>query len=170
MANKKKKKWGGRPFVKGVKDDPRANKNGQPATGPSPPRFREPKSVFDNIAKQMNTIPPGATLRPYEDRTAPKKCETLSQNWLVDEKKLFEATNHAMQSHGKTKSRLNHIPMLQKHSENKVGLGVQVTFRCGFKNCQFVSQTYELFVRAESGQPLPNLQVGVALSKTDLTL
>ena len=168
---KKKRKYG-KPFVK---DDSRINISGQPRNDfQSPPRAREPKSVFDDCVAQVGGIPIGATLRPYNDSQATSiesdaKVGTLSQNWLIDEQKLLTATNDALKTHNLSKKRRNHTPHLLRDRFNKVGFGIQVSFKCGFKNCQFKSKLYHLYESSQTGQPLPNLQVGVALSKTDLT-
>ena len=51
---KKKRKFG-KPFVK---DDPRIHTGGRPRNDfQSPPRAREPKSVFDNVVAQLGGIP-----------------------------------------------------------------------------------------------------------------
>ena len=149
MGAKKKKRPNSGMFASG--SEWMGNRHGQPSTDPSGPRFRERRSVFNSVSTQLEGMPPGATLRPYDDvpeTEEPKILPTNSQNWLVDEDKLFQATNHAMQSHGGLKSRRGHIPVLQKHHQKKIGLGVQVSFKCGFKNCKFLSKTYDLFVTA----------------------
>ena len=169
----KKGKPRGKPFLK---NDPRIKHNqGSPSNDfQSPPRVREPKTVFDNVAAQVGGIPIGATLRPYDDTKA--KCQenesqigSTSQNWLIDEQKLLGATNDALKCHNASKRRKNHTPCLLKDRFNKVGFGVQVSFKCGFKNCRFKSKLYHLYEQSETGQPLPNMNIGVALSKTDLT-
>ena len=172
---KKFKKPRGVPFATG---DDRAKQGGRPfAETETVSRVREPKSVFDNVATQLGAIPPGATLRPFDDSDAKNGYETLqnaqsgmdSENWLVDEGKMLEATNEALKDHSSSKKRRGHTPKLQKHHVQKVGFGVQVSFKCGWGNCKFQSRKYELYTSTESGQPLTNIQVGVAMSKTDLT-
>ena len=171
---KKKKKPRGAFFVVG---DPRAQLGGRPtreppSDSPSPPKFREPKSVFENVAAQVGGIPPGSTLRPFDDsKDKLQKSEFSfdSQNWLIDESKMFEATNDALKCHDNSKNQRSHTAKLMKNETKKLGLGVQVSFSCGFKNCRFRSKMYELYTKTDSGQPLANLQLGVAMSKTDLT-
>ena len=169
---KKKRKNNGKPFGK---NDPRIKAGGSPQNDfQSPPRMREPKSVFKNVVAQVGGIPIGATLRPYDDSKAgsvENDCQvaTSSQNWLIDEQKLLSATNDALKTHNLGKNRRNHTPQLAKDRFNKVGFGIQISFKCGFKNCRFKSKLYHLYESTQTGQPLPNLQVGVALSKTDLT-
>ena len=153
-------------------NDPHINRQGQPSNPlPITPRTREPKSIFDSVSAQLGGIPPGSRLRPCKDEPTPADGDAVlnSQNWLVDENKLFEATNHALQSHGENQRRRGHVPKLLKHHERRLGFGVQISFRCGFRNCQFVSQTYDLFIKSNTGGALTNVQVGVGLSKTDLT-
>ena len=158
-------------------DDPRRS-HGAPSTETENlHRRREPKSVFENVAQQSGGVPRGATLRPYDDSVGlgdgdlfgESAVEGTSESWLIDEKKLFEATNDALKLHHATKRRRNHTPKLAKQHVTKIGLGRRVSFRCHFKNCQFVSKQYDLYEKTESGQPVPNLQLGVALTKTDLT-
>ena len=171
MKKKKKKKATGKPFVKG---DPRIS-FGSPFTDfEAQPRIREPKTVYNNVATQVGGIPQGATLRPYDD-TQPqtpnheKNTEYHSQSWVVDEQKLLNATNDALKCHASGKNRKGHVPNLKKQKLNKIGFGVQIRFRCSFKNCKFQSKLYDLYEKTNTGQPLPNLQIGVALAKTDLT-
>lgn len=168
MGRKKKNTRGGRPFGEGR--DPRRNLLGQPSNhNPPGERLREPRSIFNAVTNQLSSFPPGATLRPHDEPTPIESDASTSQNWLVDDQKLLDATNDAMQSHNVSPDRRGHVPKLQKHQQRKIGLAVQVSYRCGFKNCRFVSKTYDLFIRTSTGQPLQNMQVGVALSKTDLT-
>ena len=136
-------------------------------------RVREPKSVFENCSGQQGMIPPGASLRPYDDSDSKQMDNSEmqvadSENWIVDDKKLMHALNDAVKCHH-TQSRLGHTPKLIKNRVVKVGFGVQVSFRCGFRACKFESPSYDLYLTGPHGQPLTNLQVGVAMSKTDLT-
>lgn len=172
---KKSKKPRGVPFVSG---DKRQNPGHAAKNDTAPlPRVREPKSIFDNVVAQLGTIPPGANLRPYDDSDPKFGPETLknatssneSENWLIDQGKLLAATNDALKDHNSSKRRKNHTPKLQKHDVRKLGFGIKLSFKCGYGNCKFESKMYELYNRTETGQPLPNLQVGVAMSKTDLT-
>ena len=163
MGRKKIKKNQGKPFIRG---DSRLNFGSPCVDFETEPRFCEPKSVFDNVVTQVGGIP----LRPYNDTEATcpnNNSDSLhfSQNWVIDEQKLLNATNDALKSHGPRK----HVPNLQKQRVNKIGFGVQMSFRCSYKNCKFQSKLYDLYKKTETGQPLPNLQVGVALAKTDLT-
>ena len=101
MGRKKIKKNKGKPFVSG---DPRSNFGSPCNDFESEPRIREPKSVFDNVVAQVGGIPIGATLRPYDDTeaTCPKKDSDsvhFSQNWVIDEQKLLNATNDALKCH-----------------------------------------------------------------------
>ena len=171
MVFQKKKKPRGTPFQA---NDPKIA-TGRPQTDTPPSqRIREPKSIYDNVSAMVGGVPCGASLRPHEDehRQTPLQnadCGLDSQNWLVDQDKLFRATNHALECHNSAKRRRNHTPKLKKNKIIKVGLGVRVSFQCGFRNCRFESELYDLFEKTASGQPLPNLQIGVALTKTDLT-
>ena len=166
---KKKRKATGVPFVSG---DSRGNYSGHPPADDfeSPPRVREPRSVLNNVAQRTGDVPTGATLRPYDDSNPsnPTECGEDTQNWLVDENKLFFATNDALKAHN-IPSRANHTPILQKLKTRKLGLGIQLSFRCGYKNCQFESRSYDLYEKTNTGQALPNLQLGIAMTKTDLT-
>ena len=166
------KKPRGKPFEKG--GDPRQSQ-GAPSKDEQTQdrRVREPKTAFANCAGPARVIPPGASLRPYDDsnsRETNKSEQPLenSENWIVDDQKLMTALNDAVSCH-RTKHRMNHTPKLIKHRVVKVGFGVQVSFKCGFKACKFESPLYDLYMTAPNGQPLTNLQVGVAMSKTDLT-
>ena len=178
VFKKKKKPRGGTPFQA---NDPR-KASGSPQTDTPPSqRMREPKSIYDNVSAMVGGVPCGASLRPHEDehRQSPLQnadCSSESVNWVVDQDKLFRATNHALECHNspalqkcKSRPRKNHTPKLIKNKVIKVGLGVRVSFKCGFRNCQFESELYDLYEKTASGQPLPNLQIGVALSKTDIT-
>ena len=145
MGRKKERKNIGRRFVK---NDPRINTWGKPKNDfQSPPRIREPKSVFDNVVAQVGGTPIGATLRPYDDSKAgsvENDCQvgTSSQNWLIDEQKLLTATNDALKTHNLGKNRRNHTPQLLKDRFNKVGFGIQISFKCSFKNCRFKSSKF----------------------------
>ena len=172
---KKIKKPRGVPFATG---DERAKRGGRPYEETETVyRVREPKTVFKNVSTQLGAIPPGATLRPYDDSDPKYGHKTLqnaqtgidSENWLIDEGKMLEATNDALKDHSSSKKRKNHTPKLQKDRVQKVGFGIQVSFKCGWGNCKFQSKMYKLYASTETGQPLPNLQIGVAMSKTDLT-
>ena len=167
MAKKKKKKHAGL-FVSG---DSRRNVGHAHTDFDAQPRTREPQTAFNNISCESGAVPIGATLRPFDDSNAQNlelECGVNTQNWLVDEDKLFFATNDALKAHN-IKSRANHTPNLQKHNMRKVGLGIEVSFRCGYKNCQFESKSYKLYQTTNTGQPLPNLQIGIAMTKSDLT-
>ena len=75
MPFKKLKKPRGVPFEPG---DNRAKQGGRPSDDTETiPRVREPKSVFDNVSSQLGAIPPGATLRPYDDSDPKYGHETL---------------------------------------------------------------------------------------------
>ena len=166
------KKVRGKPFTKG--EDPRRSE-GQPSVEKLTQnvRVREPKSVFANCSGQLGEIPPGASLRPYDDsdprRTGNTEQQlTNSENWIVDNEKLMTALNDAIKCHH-SQHRMNHTPKLIQNRVVKVGFGVRVNFKCGFKACKFESPSYDLYMTGPNGQPLTNLQVGVAMSKTDLT-
>ena len=167
---RKKKKATGVPFGKG---DSRVNYSGRPSADDdceTQPRVRDPQSVSNNITQRTGDIPTGATLRPYDDSNPSNpsvSCED-TQNWLVDEQKLFFATNDALKAHN-TPSRANHTPILQKLKTKKLGFGIHLSFRCAYKNCKFESQAYDLYNKTNTGQALPNLQLGIAMTKTDLT-
>ena len=176
MPKPKKRKIRGVPFKH---NDPRINKEGQPpAPTPDissiPSRFRESKAIYDQIStsKFGGGVPIGARLRPKadcdNDREFHESSERHSQNWVVDEEKLFQATNDALQCHDKGGKR-NHTPILKKQKINQAGFGISVSFTCGFKNCGFSSASYKLYEEGESGCPLTNARVGVAMAKSELT-
>ena len=168
MGPKKKKKNEGIPFVSG---DSRGSIGSPCIDIDAQPRTREPQTAFNNISCESGAVPIGATLRPFDDSNAENielESGVDTQNWLVDEEKLFFATNDALKAHN-IKNRANHIPNLQKHKTRKVGFGMEVSFRCGYKNCQFESKTYKLYQTTNNGLPLPNLQIGIAMTKSDLT-
>ena len=73
----KKKKSCGVPFVKG---DPRCNRGGATSDGSPGLRRRESKSVYDAVATQMGTVPPGATLRPFVPVAEVNEFATTSQS------------------------------------------------------------------------------------------
>ena len=171
---KKRQKARGRPFDKGS-DDPRINRDGRPPPSPNlQVRIREPKDIFEQISstKFAGGIPSGARLRPKlktdNDGDDVGRMETESQSWVIDEKKLFEATNNALKLHDSQSNRC-HTPVLQKEKSRQEGFGVRFSFRCKFKNCKFISPLYKLFDETHDGRPLPNVQVGVAMAKTELT-
>ena len=173
MPRPLKRKKRGLPFVPG--DPRRCNGNAPVDESPPPKRIRESKTVFDHESQRIGSVPPGATLRPYSD--ASKSAQTLqnaigdsdSENWVVDQKYLLDAMNHALESHNSSKNRCNHTAKLQKKNVNKNGFGIQASFHCGYRNCKFESKLYNLYPCNPMGQPLTNIQVGIALSKTDLT-
>ena len=170
----KRKRATGIPFAKGSDDD-RINKTGRPDTDledihPTK-RIREPKTIFDQISKIQcgGEIPPGARLRPKLDSDPLEETESdgKGQNWVMDEQKLLEATNAAIKLHDNGKR--HHMPVLRKRKSIQQGFGVSFSFECGFKKCKFESPFYKLYEETESGQPVPNLAVGVAMAKTELT-
>ena len=173
----KKRKATGRPFVKGDCDI-RINRTGPPhqpqkSVIPLPPaRIRECQSIFNQISatKFSGGIPTGARLRPKPDEPELELSETTSegQNWIVDEDRLLQATNNALQLHDSSPRR-HHTPILEKQKTCKVGFGISISFRCKFRNCQFSSPMYKLYAETADGDPLPNARVGVAMAKTELT-
>ena len=171
----KRKRVFGRPFAKGSDDD-RINRTGPPEydlddNPTAPKRIREPQSIFDQISRNQcgGEIPPGARLRPKPDSDPLEETGSgeIGQNWVIDEQKLLEATNAAIKLHDNGKR--NHMPVLQKRKSIQKGFGVSFSFECGFKRCKFESPLYKLYKETESGQPVPNLAVGVAMAKTELT-
>ena len=171
----KKRKATGVPFAKGS-DDSRINRVGPPPPPPNdidkvPTRFREPASVYNQISQNQyqGQVPVGARLRPKpdDDPTLGHSSEDMGQNWVVDETRLLNATNAALKLHD-TKNR-HHTPVLKKKKTIKVGFGVRVSFECGYKNCRFSSPLYNLYDETETGQPVPNVQIGVAMAKSELT-
>lgn len=167
-----KKKPSGKPFVRG--GDPRRQEGRCTNNDELSRRVRDPKSVYDECERQLGRVPPGASLRPFND--SDPRCKTTvednslgdSENWIVDNEKLLQALNHAMQLH-RTKNRTKHAPKWKQHSIKRVGFGVKVSLKCGFRACKFVSPSYDMFVTGPNGQPLPNMQIGVAMAKTDIT-
>ena len=167
----KKRKTGGRPFVK---DDARINRTGPPnqppkVDCPTPTRVREPRSIYNQISatKFGGGVPLGARLRPKPDVEV-VEADSVSQNWIVDEQKLLEATNEALRLHDSSGNR-HHTPVLQKLKTSRWGFGVSISFKCRFKNCRFSSPEYKLYDETSDGVPLQNVQVGVAMAKTELT-
>ena len=176
----KKGKPRGKSFSKGEEDE-RINRDGRPlnpqeAKTDKPTRMRESQSIYEQIstAKFQGGVPIGATLRPKPDDKDTDKDKDVdeedfdTQNWVVDQQKLFDATNDALQKHN-AHSGCNHTPKFKKEQMRKIGFGVSVSFRCCFKNCKFTSDLYKLYEESTSGQPLPNVQVGVAMAKSSLT-
>ena len=97
-----------------------------------------------------------------------------SQNWIVDEGKLLECFNGAMQEHADYNKRVKgrnkgHTPVLEKLMDRRLGFGVVVRYRCKYQNCRFESSAFDLFQRTESGSAQLNLQAGTAMAKSDLT-
>ena len=177
MPQKRKKgKPRGIPFTKG--DDSRRNLDGPPPPPPndistSPTRFREPASIYNQISQNQygGQVPIGARLRPKPDNVP---CEDdavagdeVGQNWVIDEHKLLQATNEALKLHDSKKR--HHTPVFKKKKSVKIGFGVRISFECGFKNCHFVSPLFKLYEETESGQPVPNVQIGVAMAKSELS-
>ena len=157
-----------------MRGDPRRNEGNCPIDTPITLRVREPKSVYDDCKGQLGEVPPGARLRPYDDQYAKPKIgapsnATDSENWLVDDQKLFLALNDSMKLHHSNKRRSNHTPRLVKSCVTKVGFGIRMSLKCRRGNCKFESPPYDLYQKDENGQPLPNVQVGVAMAKTDIT-
>ena len=175
MGKKKQKRTVGRPFIKG--GDPRQSRGQPNVETETLSRVREPSSVYQRVAHCSSGVPPGARLRPYDDSVVrdPESLfgqnahDTSSQNWLIDEQRLFDATNDALKCHSDSKRRRKHTPILAKQHATTIGLGLRISFRCKYKNCHFQSKSYELFEKTASGQPIPNLQLAVALTKTDIT-
>lgn len=176
MPKPKKQKAGGIPFEP---NDSRINREGQPpAPSPdissTPTRFRESKVIFEQIStsKFHGGIPVGARLRP--ESVKDNGCDLdggavpTSQNWIVDEQKLFQATNEALKCHDEGGKR-NHTPILKKHKSFQAGFGIGISFSCGFKNCKFSSPYYKLYDESPGRQPLANIQAGVAMAKSELT-
>ena len=176
MPQKRKKgKPRGIPFKKG--DDSRRNLDGTPPPLPndiptSPTRFREPASIYNQISQNQcqGQVPIGARLRPKPDNVP---CEDdvaddeVGQNWVVDEHKLLQATNEALKLHDN--GRRHHTPVFKKKKSIKIGFGVRISFECGYKNCHFVSPLFKLYDETETGQPVPNVQIGVAMAKSELS-
>ena len=170
----KKRKACGKPFEA---KDPRINTTGPP-TNPPPEtakiksRFREPKSVYDQISKTnfQGEVPPGAQLRPFADKN---ECEDEefhpeSQNWVVDNEKLLHATNDAYKQHDQSSSR-NHTAIFKRKKVIQLGFGISVSFKCCYRNCKFDSKLYKLYDETARGEPTTNVQVGVAMAKSELT-
>ena len=166
MVFKKVKKLRGVPFKK---NDERHSEGSPYNDCKGYVRLRERKTIFDRVSDQLGTIPPGANLRPFVDSN-PQQCESnASQNWLINNTKWLEAQNDALKCHNSKKTRTNHTPKWKPHRVRKLGLGVQMRFKCGFRNCKFESECYDLYEKTNTGQPLQNVQLGIAMSKTDLT-
>ena len=176
MPKQKKSKRGGKLFHS---NDSRINRAGRPSALPpdisfTRARIREPKAIYDQISstKFNGGVPIGARLRPKADKDTKGEfegsCSKQVQNWLVDEEKLIQATNDALQCHDKGGKR-KHTPVLRKQKIHQEGFGISVSFTCGFKNCGFSSVSYKLYEEGISGQPLTNDQVGVAMAKSELT-
>ena len=137
------------------KNDPRIQKGGSPQNcfpGDKARRLREPKSVYDSVSAGEGGIPPGARLRPYDDSKQQiweSNLET-SQNWIMNDAKFLEAFNHALKCHD-TKNRTNHTAIFKKYKNRKIGFGLNLSFKCGFRNCKFQSQLYEMYDKTSSG-------------------
>ena len=168
----KKGKIRGKPFVKTTDD--RRNVMGRADTGfegQGELLIRENKSVYQRVSSNSfeGGVPPGAHLRPKEDEGSLIPTSSLSntQNFIIDDGKLLEATNQALYDHKLHAP--NHTPVWKKLQFMRIGFGAKMRFRCNFKNCHYESKLYELYEKTDSGQLTTNLQVGVAMSKTDLT-
>ena len=168
---KKKEKIRGRPFTN---NDTRRNTGFSDVSfnGDNQQIIREPRRLYNQISSTSfhGEVPPGARLRPLFDNepqfstTVP---ESDNQNFVIDDKKMLEATNKALQAHHLHAP--NHMPLWKRSKTVQVGFGVKMSFHCNFKNCQFESELFEFYESTPTGQPTTNLQVGVAMSKTDIT-
>ena len=140
-------------------------------------RERQPLSIHRKVSEEQfnGATPPDATLRPKPDEDIwTLSDQSQSRNWIVDETKLMESMNDALQEHDARDQRIKgkswgHTPKLVKLEQAHYGFGVRLRFKCGYKNCQFQSKVYELYEKTETGGSVLNLQAGVAMAKTDLT-
>ena len=165
----KKRGHGGRPFSKN--NDERRNSGCSDTSfdGDNRPIIRESREIYEQISTSSygGNIPAGARLRPLSTPQPRSIPNSDVQNFIIDEAKMLEATNNALKEHHLHAP--NHIPLWRKSQMTKVGFGVKMSFQCHFKNCHFESKLYDFYDSTSSGQPTANLQVGVAMSKTDIT-
>lgn len=179
-------------FTKGGNNSNRSC--GQPSTELDEPHFRVRSNLVlgsshsatsliedpirdTSLRPRSHSVPPATTrshLVPPTTTTEPVTTTSAAENWIVDQAKLLECFNGAMQEHAEYCQRIKgrnqgHTPVLNKLMDKRVGFGVIVRYCCRFRNCRFESRPYELFKRTVSGGAQMNLQTGIAMAKSDLT-